>query len=348
MGVEVVDERPYEIAPHGRATGGSTTSGCARLGSSSRRRHKERFQDAFAAAWHGPAESDGFNALVVTAGPDLAAGQGAARLRAVPAAGRVRVRPGLPGAVARGQPADCPPAGPSCSSHASTPRSPGTASRRRGSWPRRSPAALDEVASLDHDRILRSFLALIRATLRTNYFQAARRRPAQAVPGLQARPAAASRTCPLPRPRFEIWVYCPRVEGVHLRFGRVARGRAALERPARGLPHRGPRPGQGAGGQERRHRARGREGRLRPQALAGPRGRPRGVAGRGHRVLPHLHLRPARRHRQPASTARSVPPRRVVRHDDDDPYLVVAADKGTATFSDIANDVSPLLRLLAR
>ena len=65
--------------------------------------------------------------------------------------------------------------------------------------------------------------------------------------------------------------------------------------------------------------------------------RPRRVAGRGRRLLHDVHLRAARHHRQPASTARSCRRRDVVRHDGDDTYLVVAADKGTATFSDIAN-----------
>ncbi|MBI0384616.1 NAD-glutamate dehydrogenase, partial [Streptomyces albiflaviniger] len=84
-------------------------------------------------------------------------------------------------------------------------------------------AALDQVASLDEDRILRSFLTLIKATLRTNHFQKnAHDKPhdylsikldPQAVPDL-----------PAPRPAYEIWVYSPRVEGVHLRFGKVARG----------------------------------------------------------------------------------------------------------------------------
>jgi glutamate dehydrogenase len=83
-------------------------------------------------------------------------------------------------------------------------------------------AALDDVPSLDADRILRSFLGLIRATTRTSYFAADRRDP---------RPALAVKLdpqqvpdLPAPRPAFEIWVYSPSVEGVHLRFGPVARG----------------------------------------------------------------------------------------------------------------------------
>ena len=74
--------------------------------------------------------------------------------------------------------------------------------------------------------------------------------------------------------------------------------RPALVGPARGLPHRDPRPGQGADGQERRHRPDRRQGRLRRQEAARPGAGPRGLAGRGRRLLPHVHLLPARPHRQ--------------------------------------------------
>ena len=115
--------------------------------------------------------------------------------------------------------------------------------------------------------------------------------------------------------------------------------RHPLVRPARGLPHRGARPDEGADGEERGHRAGRLQGRLRAQAAAAP-ARPRAAPGRGHRVLQDPHARPARHHRQPRDGDGVVPPPDVVRHDGDDPYLVVAADKGTATFSDIANGVS--------
>ncbi len=83
--------------------------------------------------------------------------------------------------------------------------------------------ALDEVSSLDHDRILRSYLTNIRATLRTNFFQTdADGQPLQRL-SLKVDPSAIP-DLPEPRPKFEIFVYSPRVEGVHLRFGSVARG----------------------------------------------------------------------------------------------------------------------------
>ena len=135
---------------------------------------------------------------------------------------------------------------------------------------------------------------------------------------------------PLPRPRFEIFVHSPRVEGVHLRGGSVARGGLRWSRPARGLPHRDPRPDEGADGQERADRAGRREGRVRGQARR----------RRGRRVLHDVHQRAAGHHRHDLAAGEVVPPADVVRHDGDDPYLVVAADKGTATFSDIANGVA--------
>ncbi|MEJ7706713.1 MAG: NAD-glutamate dehydrogenase domain-containing protein [Nocardioidaceae bacterium] len=80
------------------------------------------------------------------------------------------------------------------------------------------------MASLDHDRILRSYLSAIKATLRTNFYQAGRRRAAQDLHLAQARARTQVPDLPEPRPQFEVFVYSPRVEGVHLRFGAVARG----------------------------------------------------------------------------------------------------------------------------
>ena len=145
-------------------------------------------------------------------------------------------------------------------------------------------AALDHVDNLSDDRVLRQFLALILATTRTNFWRcdaAGRRRsflsfkfdPAK-VPGL-----------PEPRPMFEIFVYSPRFEGVHLRGGKVARGGLRWSDRAGGFPHRGPRPRQGADGEEHRHRAGGIEGWIRAEARAVPDRARRLPEGRGQPAI---------------------------------------------------------------
>ena len=83
--------------------------------------------------------------------------------------------------------------------------------------------ALDDVSSLDHDRIIRAFLGVIQAGLRTNFYQPGADGEPKSYVSLKLNPKAVP-DLPAPRPQFEIWVYSPRVEGVHLRFGPVARG----------------------------------------------------------------------------------------------------------------------------
>ena len=207
-------------------------------------------------------------------------------------------------------------------------------------------ADIDALISLDTDRVLRAFASMIQATLRTNYFVTRagfRPRAERAVVQAQSRLID---ELPLPRPRFEIFVYSPRVEGVHLRFGPCRPRRPALVGPQGGLPHRDPGSRQGAGGEERRHRAGRRQGRFRGQATrrrppatppptatrSAPRASPAtSCSSRGCSTSPTTSTRP------PETS--STPPE-VVRRDGDDAYLVVAADKGTATFSDIANEVA--------
>ncbi len=111
--------------------------------------------------------------------------------------------------------------------------------------------ALRDVPSLDDDRIIRRLANVTGAVLRTNYYQ--READGTPKPVLSFKlESGRLEELPAPRPWREIFVYAPEVEGVHLRFGPIARGRHPLVRPARGLPHRDPRPGQGAAGEERR------------------------------------------------------------------------------------------------
>ena len=168
--------------------------------------------------------------------------------------------------------------------------------------------ALDEVVSLDHDRILRAYLSLIDATLRTNYYQRADN--GDHAPYLVFKLASERvPVVPAPRPKYEIWAYSPRFEAVHLRFGPVARGGLRWsERPedfrteVLGLVK----------AQEVKNSVIvpvRREGRVRMQAAARPR-RPGRLPGRGARLLPDVHQRDARRHRQHRRRRRGAAARR--------------------------------------
>lgn len=201
--------------------------------------------------------------------------------------------------------------------------------------------ALEEVPNLDEDRILRQFLGVLEATLRTNYFQSS---PSTTQIG-QSKPYLSfkfdpSRVpgLPEPKPMFEIWVYSSRVEGVHLRGGKVARG--------------------GLRWSDRREDFRTEVlGLVKAQMVKNtvivPVGSKGGfivkqppAAGDRDAVLAEgvacyqTFLRGLLDLTDNYVDGRLVPPPDVVRYDGDDPYLVVAADKGTATFSDYANAIS--------
>lgn len=195
--------------------------------------------------------------------------------------------------------------------------------------------ALDAVVSLDHDRVLRSYLTHLRATLRTNAFRtdaSGRRRPALA---LKLDPEQIP-DLPQPRPAYEVFVNSPRVDGVHLRFGQVARG--------------------GLRWSDRRDDFRTEVlGLVKAQMVKNTVIVP--VGAKGGFVAKQLPDPSSDREAWLAEGVACyrtfisglldvtdnfvdgvvVPPEQVVRHDGDDYYLVVAADKGTATFSDIAN-----------
>ncbi|MGI9053799.1 MAG: NAD-glutamate dehydrogenase [Ilumatobacteraceae bacterium] len=193
--------------------------------------------------------------------------------------------------------------------------------------------ALDAIPSLDDDRICRMFLTLIGATVRTNYY---RHRPAIAckldprrIPEL-----------PLPRPLHEIWMCGPRVEGVHLRGGSIARGglrwsdrredfrtevlglmKAQMVKNAVIVP-------TGAKGGFVVKRPPSDADGLRTEVVECYRLFIRGLLDLTDNLV-----------EGPDGNTVVHPPDTVV-HDEDDTYFVVAADKGTATFSDVANEIS--------
>lgn len=199
---------------------------------------------------------------------------------------------------------------------------------------------LDNVENLNEDKVLRRYLELIKGTLRTNFFQKQSDGDGESYKpyiSLKLSPRTIPEI-PEPRPMFEIFVYSPRVEGVHLRGGKVARG--GLRWSDRLQDYRTEVLGLVKAQQVK-------------NAVIVPSGAKGGFVAK----------------KIPANVTRDEifnegvecyklfiqgllditdnlvegsvqPPLDVVRRDDDDPYLVVAADKGTATFSDIANAIS--------
>jgi glutamate dehydrogenase len=195
--------------------------------------------------------------------------------------------------------------------------------------------ALDAVANLDEDRILRRFLAIIQATVRTNYFQ--KDASGLGKPYLSFKfESALLPGLPEPKPLFEIYVYSPRVEGVHLRGGKIARGglrwsdrkedfrtEVLALMKAQMVKNTVIVPVGSKGGFVVKQPPADREAFLNE-----------GIA------CYQIFLRGLLDLTDNLIAGKVVPPIRVVRYDDDDPYLVVAADKGTAAFSDIANGVA--------
>ncbi|MET9573275.1 NAD-glutamate dehydrogenase [Streptomyces virginiae] len=337
LGVEVTDERPYELRCADRTNAWIYDFGlrlsAGDLGDDAR----ERFQDAFAAVWNGQAENDNFNSLVLSAGLTW---RQAVVLRAyakyLRQAGSTFSQDYMEDTLRNNV-------------HTTrllvslfearmSPVRQAAGSELVDAMLEELDGALDQVASLDEDRILRAFLTLIKATLRTNFFQLDSQGEQHAYVSMKFDPQAIP-DLPAPRPAYEIWVYSPRVEGVHLRFGKVARG--------------------GLRWSDRREDFRTEIlGLVKAQMVKNTVIVP--VGAKGGFVAKNLPDPSVDRDAWLAEGIASykifisallditdnmvagevVPPRSVVRHDEDDTYLVVAADKGTATFSDIANGVA--------
>ena len=197
--------------------------------------------------------------------------------------------------------------------------------------------SLDAVDILDQDKILRQIYGVINATLRTNFFQIDKNTSCKAYIAFKFDSSKVP-DLPLPRPTYEIFVFSPRFEGIHLRMARVARG--------------------GLRWSDRREDFRTEVlGLMKAQqvknALIVPQGAKGGFVTKR---LPNTMDRDKIMNEviycyksfisglldltDNFVEGKIVPPENVRRHDGDDPYLVVAADKGTATFSDIANKIA--------
>src|SRR5690554_465616 len=198
-------------------------------------------------------------------------------------------------------------------------------------------AELEKVTSLNEDQILRRYLELIQATLRTNFYQQDEAGNPKAAISYKLKPSAIS-NIPQPAPMFEIFVSSPRVEGVHLRYGQAARG--------------------GLRWSDRQEDFRSEVlGLVKAQQVKNAVIVP--VGAKGGFICKQMPTNPDREAFMAEGIAcyktfisslldvtdnlingEVVPPQRLVRQDGDDTYLVVAADKGTATFSDIANGIA--------
>jgi len=305
---------------------------------------KGPFEAAFSAVWTGRTESDGFNRLVLELGVDW---REAALVRTL---ARYRQQTGLDPsqavqeealrdypAVARGLLA--------LFTAKFDPAAAGDAAARETAVAKlvdQINAQLQEVKSLDHDRALRRLVLLVQAIKRTNYYQTG----PDGAPKPHISIKIASRELadlPLPKPYREIFVWAPHIEGVHLRFGPVARGglrwsdrRDDFRTEVLGLVK----------AQQVKNAVIvpvGSKGGFFPKHLAAlvragaDRDAQQAEAIRAYRTFLSGLLDITDNIAKDGSV---VPPASVVRFEGDDPYLVVAADKGTATFSDIANGIS--------
>ncbi|MBV9815650.1 MAG: NAD-glutamate dehydrogenase, partial [Alphaproteobacteria bacterium] len=299
---------------------------------------RERFEEALVAVWTGRVENDGLNRLV------LAAGLSARQVTVLRLYAKFLRQAGTSFSQAYMEEA--------LSSH------PGIARRLvqlfetrfdpdRTGYPLAAVAeiqaidhALDAVDSLDEDRILRTFLTLVLKTVRTNYYQ---RSPSGEAKSYLSVKLASSEIdlLPLPRPLFEIYVYSPRVEAVHMRAGKVARGGIRWSdrkedfrteilglMKAQTVKNAVIVPVGSKGGFIIKQPPLSRD-MLLSESVECYKLLIRGLLDLTDNIVA-----------EEAGNRRIVPPPNVVRHDTDDPYLVVAADKGTATFSDFANAIS--------
>ncbi len=336
MGVRVGSEIPHEIRPEG-ADGpvwmhdfglelkGEPAVDFERL--------REIFPEAFERVWHGDVEDDGFNRLVVRAG---LAWHEVVVLRAYAKFLR-QARSAFSQAYMQETLASSPILARLLVELFTVRFDP---DRRDGVEERLSAVqhrlqeALTAVKSLDEDRIFRRFLNLIRNTLRTNYFQRTPEGERKPYLSLKLR-SSEIKVLPMPRPLYEIFVYSPRTEAVHLRGGKVARGgvrwsdrredfrteilglmKAQMVKNAVIVP-----VGAKGGFVLKQAPAGGDREALLAEGIACYQTMIRGLLDLTDNLV----------------DGRVVAPERVVRVDGDDPYLVVAADKGTAKFSDIAN-----------
>ena len=340
LGVDVLDEHPHEIKRVGLPSAWILEFGVVLPDGEILESDTlfDRFEDTFRAAWNGEVESDSFNALVVSAGLTwrecMIIRSYARYMRQIGSTfGQDFIESVIlaNSSIAR-----------LISNYFVTRFNPdfiGNRDEACTSANKQFERALVDVPSLDHDRILRTFWQLISATVRTNFYVDGALDAGSPVALAYKMETRRITEAPLPRPAFEIWVYSPEVEGVHLRFGKIARGglrwsdrREDFRTEILGLVK----------AQEVKNAVIvpvGAKGGFFPKQLPDP------ALGRAEWMQAGISayqkfIRTLLSVTDNIVKGEVVPPARVVRHDPDDTYLVVAADKGTATFSDIANQIA--------
>ncbi|MBY4677995.1 NAD-glutamate dehydrogenase [Marinobacterium arenosum] len=334
FGLRVIDEYTYPVQ-HARATLWIHDFNLAYRGTESISFNllQTVFEKAFLAVWQGKADSDHFNRLVLST---RSGWRDVAMLRAYAAYMKQTLFPISRSAISE-----------ALNRHAGLSRclvelfyarfDPQQHSeRKQRALEERLLEGLEQVRSLTEDRVIRQYLALFKATLRCNFFQH-RRGPARSCFAFKLAPERIP-LMPKPRPRYEIFVHSPRMEGVHLRSGKIARG--GLRWSDRHEDFRTEILGLVKAQQVK-------------NALIVP------IGAKGGFIAKRLHDGMSREQRlaegetcyrvfintllditDNLKAQKVLPPPDMVRYDRDDSYLVVAADKGTASFSDIANELA--------
>ncbi|OCH21827.1 NAD-glutamate dehydrogenase [Aliivibrio logei] len=337
LGLRVIGESPYTVKKSDGSVDWILDFSMIHNGSAEvdLRQARDRFQDAFAKIWSGELESDGFNRLVLGAG---LSGREVTILRSY---ARYMRQVGFP--FSQQYIED------TLSTHTHLAVSivalfdlrfnptMGWSEKKQQKQLDAIFASLDKVESLDDDRIIRRYVDMIVATVRTNYYQVCENNQSKPWLSLKLKPSNIPEI-PAPVPAFEIFVYAPDIEGVHLRGGKVARGglrwsdrQEDFRTEVLGLVKAQqvkntvivPVGAKGGFVCKKQHNFTTRDD----------------IFAEGQRCYKQF-IRALLDVSDNIIEGEVIPPKNVVRHDDDDPYLVVAADKGTATFSDLANSVS--------
>ncbi|MDZ7663381.1 NAD-glutamate dehydrogenase [Thiohalophilus sp.] len=338
MGLRVIDERPHRLYPGGRSVVWLHDVGMvyAHKGQLDTEQVSHIFQNAFVRIWYGVVENDGLNALVLRARLDWR------EVVVIRSCVKYLKQTGFPFSQKYMEQAlvDHPQIARMLVDLFLVRFDPDSQTQAAERSERINDAiqrSLDEVPTLDADRILRRLFVLIQAMLRTNYFQTMGQQVPRSYLSFKLDPHKVP-DLPNPQPQFEIFVYSPQTEGVHLRGGKVARG--------------------GIRWSDRQEDFRTEVfGLMKAQMVKNAVIIPVGAKG-GFIVKQKLReLERDEINQRVVSCYKTfirglldltdnlvddkpVPPPRVVSYDDPDPYLVVAADKGTASFSDTANAIA--------